>query len=499
MKYKTPLSIYGDLFLAMSSSGLWPDDKVIADLEPKFDPEKIIRDYSIAKDQDNFDLQKFVNEHFTYQSAITTFTTDKHKDVVSHINELWHHLKRAADEEVPGSTLIPLPYPYIVPGGRFNEIYYWDSYFTMLGLKVSNHIDVIENMVNNFAYFIDNLGHIPNGNRTYFVSRSQPPFFSMMVQLLSSAKGNDAYIKYLPQLEKEHHFWMDGNDKLSILAPTHRRVVLAKNGNILNRYFDDDPSPRAEMFATDIEDAERFTGPKEVYYLNVKAACESGWDFSSRWFKNGNDLKTICTTEILPVDLNCLLFNLESVIAHAYKLLKNSTQEEIWNNKACKRKDAINQLFWSDEEGFYMDYNIEEKKNTSVPSLAGLFPLFLSLADKNQAEKVMQKIEKEFLKDGGLVTTLNHTGQQWDAPNGWAPLQYVGYKACVNYGGIDLAKKISNRWSMHCNKVYQTTGKMMEKYNVENIDLPSGGGEYPVQDGFGWSNGVMLYFLSRQS
>ena len=208
---KTPDEIYGELFKDVQLSQIFPDNKTFVDCIPKRDPAAIVKDYKDIKANPaiRFSLKMFVEENFIVPVQPGSDFKTKEVDIVTHINNLWQVLKRDNDTAIKGSSLLPLPYPYIVPGGRFREIYYWDSYFTMLGLKESGESELIENMINNFAYLIDTYGHIPNGNRTYYVSRSQPPFFSMMVALLSTIKGNDVYKKYLPQMQKEYNYWMD--------------------------------------------------------------------------------------------------------------------------------------------------------------------------------------------------------------------------------------------------------------------------------------------------
>ena len=184
-----------------------------------------------------------------------------------------------------GSSLLPLPYPYIVPGGRFNEIYYWDSYFTQLGLQQSGRVDMIENMIKNFAHLIETVGYIPNGNRSYFIGRSQPPFFSLMVRLLAQEKSDEILVDYFPSLEKEYLFWTAGNNNLSRNNTLSKHSVFTPTG-VLHRYFDEHNSPRAEMYQTDVEEAKASVQNPEKLFGHLRAACESGWDFSSRWLKN---------------------------------------------------------------------------------------------------------------------------------------------------------------------------------------------------------------------
>jgi alpha,alpha-trehalase len=165
-----------------------------------------------------------------------------------HISSLWIHLLRSPDSGDQVSTLIPLPYSYIVPGGRFREIYYWDSYFTMLGLRIDGREDVINDMINNFSWLIAHFGHIPNGNRSYFLSRSQPPFFALMIELLAEIRGPEVYSQFLQDLLREYAFWMDDDTSEEI---AYRRIVKLGEHQYLNRYYDDSNSPRAESYFED--------------------------------------------------------------------------------------------------------------------------------------------------------------------------------------------------------------------------------------------------------
>ncbi|MDE3214265.1 MAG: trehalase, partial [Bacteroidota bacterium] len=437
-----------------------------------------------------FDLPGFVMAHFKLpESKGEDYLSDASSAVADHLQGLWEVLTRNPVRSE--DSLITLPHPYIVPGGRFREIYYWDSYFTMLGLQVSGRADLIENMVANFAYLIDTVGYIPNGNRAYYLGRSQPPFFSCMVTLLAELEGDSIMVKYLPQMLKEYQFWMKGREELHERGTSAHRVTLLKGGVVLNHYWDENDTPRPESFREDTELAASAPDNK-VLFRHIRAAAESGWDFSSRWFGNGTDFNTIHTTDIIPVDLNCLLCNLEQAISKGYRLQKNMASMRQFADLAEKRKLAIQQYCWSDSLNSFVDFDYKAMKHTGSLSLAMTFPLFFELATQSQADSISSILESQFLKPGGLVTTTLHTGQQWDAPNGWAPLQWVAVKGLVNYGHQKLATGIARRWMRLNEKVYAATGKMMEKYNVEETSLLAGGGEYPAQDGFGWTNGVYL-------
>ncbi|PRX49622.1 alpha,alpha-trehalase TreF [Salegentibacter salegens] len=491
-----PEELYGELFFdVQENESLFADSKTFVDAVPRMAPREIQKKYAEEKPTNNTEFKAFLNENFEIPALNSEYKTDS-SSINLHINKLWDVLKRPADEQVSG-TLIPLPNPYIVPGGRFREIYYWDSYFTMLGLQEDGETETIRNMVDNFAWLIENYGFIPNGNRTYYLSRSQPPFFAKMVQLLAEIEGEEVYIKYLPALQKEYDFWMKGSENQEPGA--YKRVVKLSDGEILNRYWDDKNTPRPESYREDVETAEEAITKnpdrsKAEVYRDLRAAAESGWDFSSRWLSiNGNgdfNLYSIHTTQIIPVDLNSLLYNLEKTLARAYKLDAAEEKAEVFRIKAENRKIAIQKYLWEEETGFYFDYNFKKAHRTGIYSLAGVYPLFFKISEDAQTGKVAKTLEQVFLRPGGLVSTPHNTGQQWDAPNGWAPLQYMSIEGLRNYNKDYLASEIKQRWLNLNQNVYENTYKLLEKYNVEDLSKESGGGEYPTQDGFGWTNGV---------
>ncbi|WP_163712776.1 alpha,alpha-trehalase TreF [Mangrovibacterium lignilyticum] len=470
-----PLRQYPQLFSDVQLQHIFKDQKTFVDCNPKIAPDSLESLYKKLKLQAGFSLKDFVGTYFdTLQSDTTA--------MLQHLHFLWNELTRQPDEQQQYSTLLPLPNSYIIPGGRFKEIYYWDSYFTMLGLQVDGKTEMIRNMVDNFAFLIDTYGHIPNGNRSYYLSRSQPPFFALMVEFLASATNDEnIYRVYLDAMEDEYNYWMAGE-----------KVVHLENGVKLNRYWDEENTPRPESYGHDAEMLEP-SGRDSSLFRDIRSAAESGWDFSTRWFEDGRNLQTIQTTQLIPVDLNCLLYKVETILSKAYKLRGDEQMAASFFRIAGNRKKAILQYCWNAEQGFFSDYNLATAACSPQPTLAGLFPLFVEIANPEQAEKVISKINADFLKAGGLVTTLvENSGQQWDYPNGWAPLQWVGYIAFKNYGNTELSKELARRWIRLNAKVYFETGKMKEKYDVVDPNRPGGGGEYEGQDGFGWTNGVFL-------
>ena len=481
----------GALFEEVQMKSIFPDGKTFPDCLPKKDLGTINREYQKQRDIPDFDLKEFVKENFELPKAYSQgYQSDVNKPVKEHIGDLWPILTRQPDREV--SSLIPLPFSYIVPGGRFREIYYWDSYFTMLGLQVSRHVDMIQHMIDNFSYLIDHIGYIPNGNRTYFLGRSQPPFYSLMVQVLREEKGMDILVKYLPELEKEYAFWMTGSEALSNANQALHRVVRMPDGSTMNRYWDEHNTPRPEAYKEDLELSHQSKTKPEDLFRHLRAAAESGWDFSGRWFKDPGSFASIHTTDIVPVDLNCLLFHLEQTISEGMQLAHDTIRAGQYAALAQKRKAAVQKYCWNEVEKFYFDYDFVLGKGKTHYTLAAAFPLFFGIADDLQAKDVAHHLYTKFLKPGGLTTTPENTGQQWDAPNGWAPLQWMAYQGLTNYGVNDLAKQIKLNWTNANLKVYKKTGKMTEKYDVMNKDAEASGGEYPNQDGFGWTNGVFL-------
>lgn len=480
----------GALFEQIQLQQIFSDGKTIVDATAVENLQQIVEKFNTEKDKPDFDLKRFVNAHFILSNdASIPFSG---KTILSeHINSLWPLLTREDRAGQGNSTLINLPNKYIVPGGRFREIYYWDSYFTMLGLSHSGHIDLIENMVDNFAFLIKTIGYIPNGNRTYYFGRSQPPFFALMVELVCNSNKDINPKKYIDFVAQEYKWWMLGSNELSNENISNAHVVRMPCGTILNRYFDVNNNPRPESYKEDIELASENIGKKTIY-KHIRAAAESGWDFSSRWFADNNSFNTIHTTDLIPIDLNCLLYYVETLLSKWYQQLGEAASAQQYQIKSMHRKNAIQKYCWNEQAGFFYDYDFMQHSQKTNQTLAACFPLFVNMAKTNQAESVASVLHKHFLKAGGLVTTLQHTGQQWDAPNGWAPLQWIGIKGLMNYGMYSFALEIAKRWNKLNENVFCRTGKMMEKYNVENLDLKGGGGEYPTQDGFGWTNGVFL-------
>ena len=490
----------GELFHDVQLARVFPDSKTFVDARPLEAPEAILADYLAEMDVEGFDLAAFVDARFEAPEAVGAgYETDRSRSMEAHIRSLWPVLTRAPDAEAGVSSLLPLPHPYVVPGGRFREVYYWDSYFTMLGLVESGETDLVRSMLDNFAHLVRTVGHVPNGNRTYYLSRSQPPFFAAMVGLYATATDSARAIRYLDALEAEHAFWMEGAEGIAP-GEAHRRVVRLPSGAVLNRYWDDRPEPRPESYREDYElvdghpeaDAERV-------YRNLRAAAESGWDFSSRWMRDPSDLATLETIDLIPIDLNSLLYHSERTIGRLHALQGDAPEAARWAARAEARRVALLGAAYDEAEGAFFDVRWRTgERVTDRPTMAMAAPLYFGLATPAQGTATAARIERDFLRDGGLVTTTIASGQQWDAPNGWPPLQWLGAEGVRRYGRTGLADTVRDRWLALNRSVYLTTGKMTEKYDVTDLTRPAGGGEYPTQDGFGWTNGVALAFSAQE-
>ena len=485
------------LFQQVQRAHLFADQKTFADAVPHQPAAAVLADWQAAQRQPGYTLRDFVATRFTVPGDAPAYVPPAGETLRAHIEGLWPVLQRHTTTVDPHGSLLPLPHPYVVPGGRFREVYYWDSYFTLLGVASSQRWQQVRDMVDNFAWQLDQYGHIPNGNRSYYLSRSQPPFFSLMVELLARHEGDDAYRRYLPQLRIEHAFWMHGAEGLAP-GQARERVVRLADGQLLNRYWDARAVPRTESWTDDLATAAQASQrPPSQVYRDLRAGAESGWDFSSRWLDDPAQLSSIRTTAIVPVDLNSLLFQLEQTLARASTVSGARDDARHYQQLAASRRAAINTQLWDARQGYYVDRDLDSGQQRPALTAAALFPLWLKVADAAQARRTADAVEAGLLRSGGLLTTQHDTGQQWDAPNGWAPLQWVAVDGLQQYGQQALARTLGVRFLRTVQSVYDRDGKLVEKYVVDGSASGGGGGEYPLQDGFGWSNGVTLALLDR--
>ncbi|EEF43408.1 alpha,alpha-trehalase, putative [Ricinus communis] len=478
------------------------------------DLEEFIATYFDAPSNDilNYDPPDFVPEPDGFLPKVEN---QEARIWALEVHSLWKNLSRKVSDEVKKHpelhTLIPLPAaPLIIPGSRFREVYYWDSYWVIRGLLASKMYETANAIVNNLISLVNKYGYVLNGARTYYTNRSQPPLLSAMVSEIHKRTGDlELAKKALPALLKEHQFW---NSEIHIVTIKDARG----NDHNLSRYYAMWNKPRPESSILDKRSASKFlnSSQKQQFYRELASSAESGWDFSTRWMRNSSEFTTLATTSILPVDLNVFILKMELDIV----LLARETGEESIADSFLKasqaRKRAINSIFWNDKMGQWLDYwlandTCQESEtwracNQNQNVFASNFsPLWIELFNSDTAlvDNVMRSLQSSGLVcAAGIATSLTNSGQQWDFPNGWAPLQHMIVEGLAKSGSQEaksLAEDIAVRWVRTNYVGYKKTGAMHEKYNVEKCGESGGGGEYVPQTGFGWSNGVILAFLEE--
>jgi alpha,alpha-trehalase len=388
--------------------------------------------------------------------------------------------------------------PFIIPGGRFREYYYWDTFWTVEGLLVCEMKNTVRYMIDNFVQLVKNYGFIPNGGRIYYLNRSQPPFLIPIVDLYLAATNDFDFVKgILTSLEAEYDFW---NTKRVI------EVSVAGTVHRLNQYAANMNTPRPESYYEDVHTAEGMTGKAQAdLYQDLASGAESGWDFSSRWLKRSSkSLKSIRTRKIVPVDLNAVLYRNELTLERMYKRAGDAAKAEKFKQLAVKRRLAMEQVFWNERKAAWLDYDLETNSSNLVFYASSVVPLWAGLHHGNvtRDEIVVNALEELKVLDypGGMPTSLVDSKQQWDFPNSWAPLQYMAQEGMANSANDnikEIAFQLAQNWILTNYKAWNKTKAMYEKYDARVQDAPGGGGEYGIQIGFGWTNGVALHLLKR--
>jgi alpha,alpha-trehalase len=512
------------LFHDVQMSGLFDDSKTFVDTTPKISLNKIHELYNRQSNQPKFNLNRFIQKYFNlpkHPESSNSKSEKSDESMLQHCMKVLEENFRHPTKQSSEGSLIHLEHPYIVPGGRFREMYYWDTYFTAEGLAPLDYTDQVENLVKNFASLIDRFGYIPNGNRTYYLGRSQPPFFAFLLNLLHRYQGIDTAIQYLSHLEAEYEFWMDGAELVhsEVSDPAYRRVVRVAPGVILNRYYSDVAAPRPESYEEDVSAFAKFKdqhiaqgldlepGIEAKFYLEIRAAVESGWDFSSRWKVTKDNITRYRATELIPVDLNALLYYIEVQLGCYYAWLNNSEKSDYYSNAAQIRKEALDTYCWNEKDRIYEDYCWKDSLiqgkiiHSTKHSLATVMPLFVKMCDQDKADKISKTLEEKFFVHndeygGGLCTTLEDSGEQWDQSNAWSPLQSMAFYGLKHYEMEHthaFAERIKSAWLKLTGSHFDREGKMVEKYNVTH-STAGGGGEYNVQEGFGWTNAGVICF-----
>ena len=400
--------------------------------------------------------------------------------------------------------LLYLPRPYVVPGGRFNEMYGWDSYFIQTGLLEDGDVEMAKNMAENFLYEIRNYGKILNANRTYYLTRSQPPFLTQMVLGVWKRTHDRKWLEEaLPAIESYYRFW------------TTEPHLTPETG--LSRYFDLGEGPAPEVLSAERDDrgrthydlvkgyfrihkiadydlsqyynraSDRLT---PLFYKGDRSMRESGFDPSNRFGPFSIDI-----IHYNPVCLNSLLYLMEQQIAEIVEILGRKIEAGEWRMHARTRALAMNRIMWDDRDGLYYDYSFQTKQVRNYPFLTTFYPLWAGMASREQAARVVKNLPM-FERPGGLQTSTSRSGSQWDAPFGWAPLQMIAVEGLRRYGYNQDADRVTAKFLSMVLQDFVKTGIIVEKYDVErrvsNVSANIGFGYHSNEAGFGWTNAAFV-------
>jgi alpha,alpha-trehalase len=404
--------------------------------------------------------------------------------------------------------LLYLPKPYVVPGGRFNEMYGWDSYFIQVGLLRDGELERARDVVENFVYEINHYGTILNANRTYFLSRSQPPFLTRMILGVYDQTKDERWLRAtVPAIERYYRFWTSDPHAIPDVG--------------LSRYFDLGSGPAPEVLAdekdekgrthydrareyyrthdvTDYDESLYYDSKSDqltdLFYKGDRSMRESGFDPSNRFGALNVDV-----IHYAPVCLNTLLYMMEDDAARIMETLGDAAKAKTWHDRAAARRDEINKVLWDKEAGLYYDYNFRTRKLRRYDFATTFYPLWAGIASKEQAARVRGHLAK-FEAPGGLLTSTTVTGNQWDAPFGWAPLQMIAVAGLRRYGFDDDANRIAAKFVALVAKEFDEHGTIVEKYDVQRRESDVAKdikfGYSANQIGFGWTNGAVLDLLA---
>ncbi|KAK9307424.1 hypothetical protein QLX08_002235 [Tetragonisca angustula] len=517
----------GELLKTVQLAGIFNDSKKFVDLHQLNDPEITLSNFrslmnETGKKPTRSQVARYVEENFSSSNELLNWTLPdwtenpsilkrihetKYREWARALNGVWKELARKINPEVAKHperhSLIYVQNGFIVPGGRFKEFYYWDSYWVIEGLLLSDMYQTARGMIDNFLYMVKKYGFIPNGGRIYYLMRSQPPLIHLMVSRYLEFTGDYDYLStIIPTLEKEFAFWQ-----------TERMIEVKKDGRTykMGHYVVNSPRPRPESYREDYEMAQQLPEKsRNFFYNNIKAGAESGWDFSYRWCITNNrsempNLLNISTQYIIPVDLNAILQQNARLLSEFHTTLGNRAKSQYYLKIASQLQMAIDNVLWDDKEKVWFDYDVKTKEHRRMFYPSNLAPLYTRSYNYIQREYYAlsavaylksQNIDSFF---GGTPTSLNQTGEQWDFPNAWPPLQsfivmglyWTGVKEAM-----DFSHELAFRWLGSNYIGYMQTGHMFEKYDAIRPGQGGGGGEYLVQTGFGWTNGVILEFLN---
>lgn len=403
----------------------------------------------------------------------------KHKRTFAHIEWMWRVLIRRTPTQT-SSSLLPLPYPFLIPGSRFQEGYYWDTFFAFPALLRTGREELVRGQIENFLFLIKNYGLIPNGSRQYYLSRSQPPLLSQMVRLyvnhkMEKGKLSRSDMRWLreevfPLVKKDYEkFWMNSKTRYD-------------RSTGLNHHFDSLDIPRPERHASDVEEALART------YRDVRAEAESGKDFTDAF----EGLKT----QYAGVMLNSILYQVEKDLSWMAELSGKTQEQKKYLQASKRRKERMYKYLWDSKSKVFRDYNFVTKHQAGAITADAFTPFYVGLVKEEHAAPMMEFLLDELEREGGLMASNIYSGKQWDAPYGWAPHHYFAIAGLKDYGFTEDAKRLAQKWVDTVDSVHEKTGKIIEKYDMIKKAVPKESGDkYITQEGFGWTNGVYVWAL----
>ncbi|XP_067000009.2 trehalase-like [Anabrus simplex] len=531
--YKCTHEIYcrGKLLHEVQMKSIFADSKTFVDMKLKIPRTETLKKFEALLNktgdqgltrtvlqnfvQDNFDpvaseFEKWYPPDWKSSPRLLKKIKDpKLWEFAKKLNAIWKFLGRKITDEVRENqelySIIYMPYGVIIPGGRFREIYYWDSYWIIRGLLKSEMFYTARGILANFLYIVRKYGLIPNGGRIYYSGRSQPPMLIPMVRVYLDATNDIDFLReHLETLEIEFNFWMSS-----------RTVSVTHNGKTykMARYYEDSVGPRPESYREDIHTAKIFPheAQKNNFYNEIKAAAESGQDFTSRWYisKDGNnrgDLSVTKTRSIIPVELNAIMYWNAYTLSRFSKQMGLRKKAKTYTKIAKDFQQAVDKVLWHEDVGCWLDFDITNNKRREYFYPTNLSPLWTGCYYKDReeelAEKLIEYVEKHkcLRFPGGIPTSFEKSGQQWDFPNAWPPLQDMvisGLELTDDPRLIRIAKDLALRWIYTNHRGFLETKSMHEKYDATVFGAPGGGGEYESQMGFGWTNGIVLDLMDR--
>ncbi|KAF2107094.1 neutral trehalase [Lophiotrema nucula] len=462
---------------------------------------------------------------------------DEYREIIKKPGILALDMEETTDPTTGRTQLRGLP--FIVPGGCFNELYNWDSYFIALGLLVDDKVDTVKALVKNFIFEIQHYGLIPNANRSYYLLRSQPPFLTDLARRTSEKMEDPAEARELLQqatlaaIKEYYKVWMSSPryDDATGLS-RYRPAGVASPPECTTEHFAGILEPYATSRGMSVENFRKAYDAGKIvdepvldeYFLHDRGVRESGHDISMR-------VEHVCA-DLATIDLNCLLYKYEVDIGWAigtvfadpvfipvpFRAPRHGVDPyetaEVWFQRAAQRKQAIDRYLWNEEQGMYLDYNTKTKTQTTFETATSFWALWCGVASPRQAEMIVAKALPKFERLGGLVSTTRdlkglqacHEAHQWGFPYGWAPHQVMAWDGLRQYGYVKEAERLTYKWLQMITKVFvDFNGTVVEKYDVTqtldphkvNLDYGNQGLGFKgyAKEGFGWTNASYVYGL----